>query len=404
MITHSLEVLIGHNDPKKIIAIKCCDSGVNLELLFLQRRKYSKYRTIDEPYTIPRGATAILKVEKLDKKVVLQNGDCFTSSAVFKLDPQAVAVVGMTPAEVHIYGADGRRITSSTFYIDVIPELGNDCIEDSEIVVDILGEQIQRAEDAAKRSEAAADRAEAAGGTGGGDSPSDVPGATGENGATFTPHVSESGDISWTNDKNLKNPETVNIKGPQGPKGDTGAEGPQGIQGEKGDVGEQGPQGKKGEAGAQGEKGETGADGKTPVKGEDYFTEEDIKAIADKVKKDIPDNVFTVTATVDFINMCLTDISHTYADIKAAHDEGKHVVLNADIGQISPNGNATIPLVAADDNGVSFYIVAYLGEVTNIGVDITVNNNSYVNMLPLVTQSHIGDINSILDVINGVVI
>lgn len=380
MITHSLEVLIGHNDPKKIIAIKCCDSGVNLELLFLQRRKYSKYRTIDEPYTIPRGATAILKVEKLDKKVVLQNGDCFTSSAVFKLDPQAVAVVGMTPAEVHIYGADGRRITSSTFYIDVLPELGNDCIEDSEIVVDILGEQIQRAEDAAKRSEAAAERAEAATGAGGGDSPSDVPGATGENGATYTPHVSADGDLSWTNDKNLKNPETVNIKGP---KGDTGAEGPQGVQGEK---------------------GETGADGKTPVKGEDYFTEEDIKAIADEVKKDIPDNVFTVTATVNFIDMCLTDISHTYAEIKAAYDEGKHVVLNADIGQISPNGKATIPLVAADDNGVSFYTVVYMGDVTNIGVDISVNNNSYVNMLPLVTQSHIGDINSILDAINGVVI
>lgn len=32
-------------------------------------------------------------------------------------------------------------------------------------------------------------------------------------GATFTPHVSESGDLSWSNNKNLSNPETVNIKG-----------------------------------------------------------------------------------------------------------------------------------------------------------------------------------------------
>ena len=47
----------------------------------------------------------------------------------------------------------------------------------------------------------------------------------GENGATFTPDVSEEGVISWTNDKDLPNPDPVNIKGP---KGDTGADG-QGV-------------------------------------------------------------------------------------------------------------------------------------------------------------------------------
>lgn len=36
------------------------------------------------------------------------------------------------------------------------------------------------------------------------------------NGATFTPSVSDSGDISWTNDKDLPNPETKNIKGDTG--------------------------------------------------------------------------------------------------------------------------------------------------------------------------------------------
>lgn len=40
------------------------------------------------------------------------------------------------------------------------------------------------------------------------------------NGATFTPNVSTEGDLSFTNDKGLDNPETVNIRGPQGPKGD----------------------------------------------------------------------------------------------------------------------------------------------------------------------------------------
>ena len=32
-------------------------------------------------------------------------------------------------------------------------------------------------------------------------------------GATFTPSVSETGDLSWTNDKGRENPETVNIHG-----------------------------------------------------------------------------------------------------------------------------------------------------------------------------------------------
>lgn len=59
----------------------------------------------------------------------------------------------------------------------------------------------------------------------------------GENGATFTPSVSPEGVLSWTNDKGLENPEPVNIKG------------------------------------------EKGADGYTPVKGVDYFTDEEIQEV-----------------------------------------------------------------------------------------------------------------------------
>lgn len=41
-------------------------------------------------------------------------------------------------------------------------------------------------------------------------------GIDGENGATYTPFISEDGILSWTNDKNLPNPEPVNIKGQDG--------------------------------------------------------------------------------------------------------------------------------------------------------------------------------------------
>lgn len=78
-----------------------------------------------------------------------------------------------------------------------------------------------------------------------------------QNGATFYPEVSEDGTLSWTNDKDLPNPEPVNIRGKDGKDG---------AQGPKGDTGSQGP---------QGEPGKDGANGYTPVKGKDYWTEAD---------------------------------------------------------------------------------------------------------------------------------
>lgn len=102
-------------------------------------------------------------------------------------------------------------------------------------------------------------------------------GGGGDNGATFTPDVSEDGILSWTNDKDLPNPAPVNIKGPNGDKGDAGERGPageqgiQGIQGPKGDTGPQGIQGEKGDkgdTGATGPKGETGAQGPQGPQGE----------------------------------------------------------------------------------------------------------------------------------------
>lgn len=53
-------------------------------------------------------------------------------------------------------------------------------------------------------------------------------GKDGKNGATFTPYVSENGDISWTNDASLVNPPTVNIKGEKGDKGEPGPKGEDG--------------------------------------------------------------------------------------------------------------------------------------------------------------------------------
>ena len=53
-------------------------------------------------------------------------------------------------------------------------------------------------------------------------------------GATFTPSVSQNGDLSWTNDGGLPNPETVNIQGPVGPRGADGKPGKDGAPGPAG--------------------------------------------------------------------------------------------------------------------------------------------------------------------------
>ena len=125
----------------------------------------------------------------------------------------------------------------------------------------------------------------------------------------------------------FKNPDTGDwnslevIRGPVGPKGDIGATGPKGdtgatgpagangtsvthswngttltitsasgtssadLKGDKGDIGATGATGPKGDTGPKGEKGAAGANGYTPVRGTDYWTEEDkaeIRAYVDE--------------------------------------------------------------------------------------------------------------------------
>ena len=50
-------------------------------------------------------------------------------------------------------------------------------------------------------------------------------GKNGADGATFTPSVDSAGNLSWSNNKGLANPPTVNIKGPKGDSGEGGGGG-----------------------------------------------------------------------------------------------------------------------------------------------------------------------------------
>lgn len=59
-------------------------------------------------------------------------------------------------------------------------------------------------------------------------------GSPGDAGPYFLPNVDANGNISWTNNGDLPNPATRNIKGPKGDTGDTGPQGPQGVPGPQG--------------------------------------------------------------------------------------------------------------------------------------------------------------------------
>lgn len=105
----------------------------------------------------------------------------------------------------------------------------------------------------------------------------------GEDGATFYPELSEDGVLSWTNNKDLNNPDPVNIKGPKGETGPAGLQGPAGMAGPAGPQGKIGPRGERGEPGAQGQQGEKGEPGYSPVKGIDYWIPEDKQEIHEEV-------------------------------------------------------------------------------------------------------------------------
>lgn len=178
-------------------------------------------------------------------------------------------------------------------------------------------------------------------------------GGKGDDGATFTPSVSADGIISWTNDKDLPNPEPVNIKGAKGDKGDKGDRGEQGIHGVQGAKGETGATGEKGADGTpathrwsgttlyitsasgtssanlkgdKGDKGDTGAtgangkDGYTPVKGVDYFDGQPGKDGADG--KDGEDYVLT--------NEDKQEIAEMAAELVEVPDSGGNVDFQVD--------------------------------------------------------------------------
>lgn len=100
------------------------------------------------------------------------------------------------------------------------------------------------------------------------------PGSDGKNGVTFTPSLSSSGVLTWTNDGGLSNPNAVSLKGPQGEPGKDGVDGKNGADGKPFTFSDftqsqldslRGPSGSDGKDGVDGVNGVDGSNGLTPV-------------------------------------------------------------------------------------------------------------------------------------------
>lgn len=107
------------------------------------------------------------------------------------------------------------------------------------------------------------------------------------------------------------------LKGEKGDKGDKGDIGPQGIQGPKGDIGPEGIQGPKGDVGPKGEMGEPGY---TPIKGVDYFTENDINTIIN-----ITDNKYANAIKQELSKIKEAQINSTGANLQNVQFFGESV-------------------------------------------------------------------------------
>ena len=162
MITYDIDVLIGGEyTDRKIPMVKCHDTGVNFRTHLNAVEKATKWKVTEKPYFLPEGATAVIKLAKPDGCYVYQDGTCEATSVLFEVPSQSFTVPGIVKAEVNVF-KNGKRITSADFCINVPKEVADECSEDSEPYVSIMGEQIEEAVSAAERAEMAADKTQRA--------------------------------------------------------------------------------------------------------------------------------------------------------------------------------------------------------------------------------------------------
>jgi len=247
------------------------------------------------PYAIGTDCYGIFTARKGDGTVLYDPCTIEKDVLTYTFTEQTCAAAGPMPAEIRLYGSEGKLLTSARFVLEVRDTVWHPEDVESAHRMDALDALVLEVADLKEKLE----KGEFAGSSGGQGEKGEKgdPGPQGEKG--------EKGDPGPQGEKGEKGD-----PGPQGEKGEKGDRGEDGtmtfadltqeqkdsLKGEKGDPGEKGEKGDPGAEGPQGpagEKGETGpagADGKTPVKGVDYFTEEEKAELVAAVLAELPEN------------------------------------------------------------------------------------------------------------------
>lgn len=134
------------------------------------------------------------------------------------------------------------------------------------------------------------------------------------------------------------------FKGEKGDKGDTGLAGPKGDKGEQGIQGMQGPRGEQGETGQQGPRGEQGPSGKdgiTPIKGVDYFTEDEKEQIVEEVAEKIDNKLKEKADKADWELIRNITVEEELGAIEITKDENDDTFAYDDIMVIANNIKGT---------------------------------------------------------------
>ena len=149
------------------------------------------------PYHINDNCYAAFTAIKPDGKVIFNDCSIDDCVIVYEFTEQTTAVAGMMYCEIQLYGPNSKMIISASFTIIV-----EDTIYDEETEIESTSEfsaltalisEVQELKETIKE---------------------------GAPGATFTPQLDDNGNLSWTNDQGLPNPEPVNLKGQKGDQGD----------------------------------------------------------------------------------------------------------------------------------------------------------------------------------------
>lgn len=175
------------------------------------------------PYPVEADCFAVFTARKPDGHTVCHECAREEGLLCYALREQLLAVPGQVECELRLYGKDAMLLTSAGFHIlveDTLYHEGEEIESDDDFsaLTALIGQNQALRDELLRLKEEL------------------------ENGGVFfTPSVSGQGDLSWTNNGGLDNPETVNIRG------------------------------------------EKGADGYTPKKGVDYFTDAEQQELAEAV-------------------------------------------------------------------------------------------------------------------------